>query len=225
MTAPLFLLHAPDGFFSTPVASVLWAISALVLAVSLRKAGDQLDEKAVPLMGVMAAFIFAARMFNFQIPGGTSGHLLGGVLAAILLGPYAGTIVMACVIATQGIVFQDGGLVAMGANIFNMGIIGTFGGYYLYRTLAGALGGEQKMRLPAAAIAAYTSVVVSAFICAIELWLSDTTSLWTAVTAMVGWHLIIGIGEALITVGALSFIAASRADLLRVRDARPQAAA
>lgn len=225
MTAPLFLLHAPDGFFSTPVASVLWAISALVLAVSLRKAGDQLDEKAVPLMGVMAAFIFAAQMFNFQIPGGTSGHLLGGVLAAILLGPYAGTIVMACVIATQGIVFQDGGLVAMGANIFNMGIIGTFGGYYLYRTLAGALGGEQKMRLPAAAIAAYTSVVVSAFICAIELWLSDTTSLWTAVTAMVGWHLIIGIGEALITVGALSFIAASRADLLRVRDARPQAAA
>ncbi len=225
MTAPLFLLHAPDGFFSTPVASVLWAISALVLAVSLRKAGDQLDEKAVPLMGVMAAFIFAAQMFNFQIPGGTSGHLLGGVLAAILLGPYAGTIVMACVIATQGIVFQDGGLVAMGANIFNMGIIGTFGGYYLYRTLAGALGGEQKMRLPAAAIAAYTSVVVSAFICAIELWLSDTTSLWTAVTAMVGWHLIIGIGEALITVGALSFIAASRADLLRVRDARPQTAA
>ncbi|MCC6960760.1 MAG: energy-coupling factor ABC transporter permease [Dehalococcoidia bacterium] len=225
MTAPLFLLHAPDGFFSTPVASVLWAISALVLAVSLRKAGDQLDEKAVPLMGVMAAFIFAAQMFNFQIPGGTSGHLLGGVLAAILLGPYAGTIVMACVIATQGIVFQDGGLVAMGANIFNMGIIGTFGGYYLYRTLAGALGGEQKMRLPAAAIAAYTSVVASAFICAIELWLSDTTSLWTAVTAMVGWHLIIGIGEALITVGALSFIAASRADLLRVRDARPQAAA
>ncbi len=154
MPAPLFLMHAPDGFFSTPVAAVFWLITAGVLAISLRKAGDQLDEKAVPLMGVMAAFIFAAQMFNFQIPGGTSGHLLGGVLAAILLGPYAGTIVMACVIATQGIVFQDGGLVAMGANIFNMGIVGTFGGYYLYRTLAGALGGEEKMRLPAAAIAA-----------------------------------------------------------------------
>lgn len=223
MSAPLFLLHAPDGFFSTPVAAVLWAVTAGVLAISLRKAGDQLDEKAVPLMGVMAAFIFAAQMFNFQIPGGTSGHLLGGVLAAILLGPYAGTIVMACVIATQGIVFQDGGLVAMGANIFNMGIIGTFGGYYLYRTLAASMGGEAKMRLPAAAIAAYISVVVAAFLCAIELWVSDTTALWTAMTAMVGWHLLIGLGEALITVGALSFIAASRADLLQLRDARAHA--
>lgn len=223
MSAPLFLLHAPDGFFSTPVAAVLWAVTAGVLAISLRKAGDQLDEKAVPLMGVMAAFIFAAQMFNFQIPGGTSGHLLGGVLAAILLGPYAGTIVMACVIATQGIVFQDGGLVAMGANIFNMGIVGTFGGYYLYRTLAASMGGEAKMRLPAAAIAAYISVVVAAFLCAIELWVSDTTALWTAMTAMVGWHLLIGLGEALITVGALSFIAASRADLLQLRDARAHA--
>lgn len=223
MPVPLFLLHAPDGFISTPVAAVFWVITAGVLAISLRKAGDQLDEKSVPLMGVMAAFIFAAQMFNFQIPGGTSGHLLGGVLAAILLGPYAGTIVMACVVATQGIVFQDGGLVVMGANIFNMGIIGTFGGYYLYRTVAASLGGEEKMRLPAAAIAAWVSVVFAAFICALELWVSDTTSLGTALTAMVGWHLIIGVGEALITVGALSFIAASRADLLQLRDARAQA--
>lgn len=225
MHVPLFLMHAPDGFFSTPVATALWIVTASVIAISLRKAGDQLDEKAVPLMGVMAAFIFAAQMFNFQIPGGTSGHLLGGVLAAILLGPYAGTIVMACVIATQAIVFQDGGLVVMGANIFNMGIVGTIGGYYLYRTLAAALGGEEKMRLPAAAVAAWLSVVIASVVTALELWISDTTSLWTAIVAMVGWHLIIGVGEALITVGALSFIAASRADLLRLRDARVQAQA
>ena len=218
---PLFLLHAPDGFFSTPVASVFWILTVAILGISLRKAGDQLDEKAVPLMGVMAAFIFAAQMFNFQIPGGTSGHLLGGVLAAVLLGPYAGTIVMACVISVQALVFQDGGLVVLGTNIFNMGIIGTFGGYYLYRTLAAALGGEATMRLPAAAVAAWVSVVVAAIVCAIQLWVSDTTSLGGALAAMVGWHLVIGVGEALITVGALSFIAASRSDLLGLRDARP----
>ena len=89
-------------------------------------------------MGVTAAFIFAAQMFNFQVIGGTSGHLLGGVLAAVLLGPWAATLVMACVIAVQALVFQDGGLVVMGANIFNMGVVGTLGGYYLYRPLAGA---------------------------------------------------------------------------------------
>jgi len=224
MSAPLFLLHAPDGFFSTPIAAIFWVITAVVVGFSLRQAGRQLDERAVPLMGVMAAFIFAGQMFNFQIPGGTSGHLLGGVLAAILLGPYAGTIVMACVVAVQALVFQDGGLVVLGVNIFNMGIIGTFGGYYVYRSLAAALGGEEKSRLPAAAIAAWLSVVVAAIVCAFQLAASDTTSLGAALVAMVGWHLIIGVGEALITVGALSFIAASRADLLQLRDSRPLAA-
>ena len=221
MTVPVFLLHAPDGFFSTPIAVVFWVISAAAIAVSLRKAGAQLDERAVPLMIAMAAFTFAAQMFNFQIPGGTSGHLLGGVLAAILLGPYAGTIVMACVVGVQAIVFQDGGLVVLGVNIFNMGVVGTFGGYWLYRTIAAALGGEEKGRLPAAAVAAWSAVVVAAIICAFQLAASDTTSLGAALVAMVGWHMLIGAGEALITVGALSFIAASRADLLKLRDARP----
>ena len=224
MFNPVFLLHAPDGFFSTPIAVVFWVITAVALAISLRKAGAQLDERAVPLMGVMAAFIFAAQMFNFQIPGGTSGHLLGGVLAAVLLGPYAATIVMACVIGVQAVVFQDGGLLVLGANIFNMGVIGTFGGYWLYRTVAAGLGGEDKGRLPAAAIAAWSSVVIAATVCAIQLAASDTTSLGTALVAMVGWHLLIGVGEALITVGALSFIAASRRDLLQLRDARPMQA-
>ncbi len=221
MLNPVFLLHAPDGFFSTPIALVFWAITAVALGISLRKAGAQLDERAVPLMGVMAAFIFAAQMFNFQIPGGTSGHMLGGVLAAILLGPYAGTIVMACVVGVQAVVFQDGGLLVLGVNIFNMGIVGTFGGYWLYRTLAAALGGEEKSRLPAAAVAAWVAVVVAAIICAFQLAASDTTSLGAALIAMVGWHVLIGIGEALITVGALTFIAASRRDLLQLRDARP----
>jgi cobalt/nickel transport system permease protein len=174
----------------------------------------------VPMMGVAGAFIFAAQMFNFQVAGGTSGHLLGGVLAAILLGPWAGTLVMACVIAVQALIFQDGGLVAMGANIFNMGIVGTLGGFYLYRALTGVLGGEERARMPAAAIAAWASVVAGAVCMAVELAVSGTTPLQLALPAMVGVHVVIGVGEALITVAALSFIAATRSDLLRLRDAR-----
>ncbi|GIW18485.1 MAG: cobalamin biosynthesis protein CbiM [Tepidiforma sp.] len=217
---PIFLLHAADGFFSVPVSIVFWVITAAALAVSLRQVSARLDDRAIPLMGVMAAFIFAGQMFNFQIPGGTSGHLLGGVLAAVLLGPYAATIVMACVIAVQAIVFQDGGLVVLGVNIFNMGLIGTFGGYAVYRAIAAVLGGEAKGRLPAAAVAAWLSVVAAAVVCSFQLAASGTTSLEAALVAMVGWHVLIGIGEAIITVGALAFIQASRADLLTLRDAR-----
>lgn len=220
MLPNVFLLHAPDGFFSAPVSAVFWVITVAVLAYSLKRAGEELDERAVPLMGVMAAFIFAAQMFNFTVPGGTSGHLLGGVLAAVLLGPWAATIVMACVIGVQALVFQDGGLVVLGVNIFNMGIIGTLGGYWLYRALCGALGGENRARLVAAAIAAWTTVFVAAALTAVELAISNTTDLTTALAAMAGWHVLIGIGEAAITVAALSFIAASRADLLQLRQAR-----
>lgn len=217
MTTPaLFLLHAPDGFLSAPVAGVMWAITALALALAVRRADANLDEKAVPLMGVMAAFVFAAQMFNFQVAGGTSGHMMGGVLVAVLLGPWAGTVVMACVIAVQALVFQDGGLVAIGANVFNMGVVGTFGGYYLYRLIAGVLGGERRGRMPAAAIAAWCSVAAAAVLISFQLALSDTASLAVALPAMVGVHALIGIGEAVITVAALSFIAATRGDLLHI---------
>ncbi|MEX0783145.1 MAG: energy-coupling factor ABC transporter permease [Dehalococcoidia bacterium] len=214
---PPFLLHAPDGFLSTPIALVMWLATIAVLALCLRKANDEFDERAVPLMGVMAAFIFAAQMFNFQVAGGTSGHLLGGVLAAVLLGPYAGTVVMACVIGVQALVFQDGGLLVMGANIFNMGIIGTFGGYWLFRTLCTVLGGVEKGRLPAAGIAAWVSVEAAALAIALQLTASDTTTLSVALPAMLGVHALIGIGEAAVTVAALGFIQATRSDLFRLR--------
>ncbi|MCA9824853.1 MAG: energy-coupling factor ABC transporter permease [Dehalococcoidia bacterium] len=210
-----FLLHAPDGFFSTPVAVALWIVTAVVVGYSANRASRELDERAIPLMGVMAAFIFAGQMFNFAVPGGTSGHLLGGVLAAILLGPWAGTIVMASVIGVQALVFQDGGLLVLGANIFNMGIIGTLGGYAVYRSLVPLLGGLSSGRYPAAAVAAWLSVFVAAVLTAFELAISDTTSLAVALGAMAGWHALIGIGEAVITVAALTFIANSRPDLLR----------
>jgi cobalt/nickel transport system permease protein len=212
-------LHAPDGFLSVPVALAMWALTIACIAVAVNRANRTLDERMVPLMGVMAAFIFAAQMFNFPVAGGTSGHLLGGVLAAVLLGPWVGTLVMACVVAVQGLVFQDGGLLVMGANIFNMGIIGTIGGFAVYTALARLLGGEARGRLPAAAIAAWLSVVVAAFAMSLEMILSGTTSIEVVLAAMLGTHALIGVGEALITVAALTFIGATRPDLFRLRDA------
>src|SRR3990172_2402743 len=123
--APIFALHAPDGFLTVPVALLMWVLTIVVLAIAVSRASRELDERAVPLMGVTAAFIFAAQMVNFPVAGGTSGHMVGGVLAAILLGPWVGALVMASVVAVQALVFQDGGLVVLGANIFNMGIVAT----------------------------------------------------------------------------------------------------
>jgi cobalt/nickel transport system permease protein len=192
----------------------MWLLTIAALAIAVRRTNQTLDERAVPLLGVMAAFIFAAQMFNFQVAGGTSGHLLGGVLAAVLLGPWAGTLVMACVVAVQALVLQDGGLLALGANIFNMGIVGTFGGFFLYRTLAALFGGEDRGRIPAAAIAAWVSVVAGAALMAVQLAVSGTSPIELALPAMVGVHVVIGVGEALISAAALGFIAATRADLL-----------
>jgi cobalt/nickel transport system permease protein len=213
------MLHAPDGFVSLPIAALMWAVTAAVVGYAVYRTNRDLDERAVPLLGVMAAFIFAAQMFNFPVVGGTSGHLLGGVLAAVLLGPWAATLVMTAVIAVQALLFQDGGLLIMGANIFNMGIVGTLGGYVVYRAIAGLLGGEERGRLPAAGVAAWVSVVAAAVAMTLQLAASGIVPLQIALPAMVGVHALIGIGEALITVGALAFIGATRADLFRLRNA------
>ena len=220
MTLPsIQALHAPDGFVDAPIAIAMWVATVAVLAYAVRRTNQHLDDRAVPLLGVMAAFIFAAQMFNFPVFGGTSGHLLGGVLAAVMLGPWAGTLVMTAVVAVQAMLFQDGGLVIMGANIFDMGIIGTLGGYWLYRAIAGILGGEERGRLPAAAFAAWASVVGGSVAMALQLGASEVVPLGLALPAMVGVHALIGIGEALITVAALAFIGMTRADLFRLRDA------
>jgi cobalt/nickel transport system permease protein len=162
-------------------------------------------------MGIMAAFIFAAQMINFPVAGGTSGHLLGGALAAIVLGPWAGMLVMTAVIAVQGLLFQDGGLLVMGANILNMGLLTAVIGYGLYRTV---MNRSQTAKLVIAGIAAWLSVMAGALATALQLWLSGTSNLQTVVIAMLGVHALIGIGEALITVAALGFIFRTRPDLL-----------
>ena len=220
-----FDLHAPDGFFSVPVALLMWAIAIVAIAISVQRTGRTLNDRAIPLMGVTAAFIFAAQMINFPVVGGTSGHLLGAVLAAVLLGPWAGTLVMASVIAVQSLLFQDGGLLAMGANIVNMGVIGTMGGFAIYLALCRLLGGEERGRLPAAAIAAWSAVMLGAAATSVELAVSGTSPLAVVLPAMLGTHVLIGIGEALITVGALALIGSARPDLLKLRDAGPTPAA
>jgi cobalt/nickel transport system permease protein len=212
---PCFALHVPDGFLSGPVLTITWLISMALIAIALNRVQAEYQDRAVPLMGVCAAFIFAAQMINFPIPGGTSGHLLGGTLAGALLGPWAGSLVMAVVFIVQGVVFQDGGITAMGANIFNMGLIGTFAGYYILRIVRNAIGRDKLSGMVAgSAIASWLSVVIAAAFCAVELAISETVPLNVALGAMVGWHILIGIGEALITVATVSFVWRTRPDLL-----------
>lgn len=208
-------LHIPDGFLNLPVTLLTWVFAIALIAISLNRVQAEYQDRVVPLMGVCAAFIFAAQMINFPIPGGTSGHLLGGTLAGVLLGPWAGSLVMTVVFIVQSLLFQDGGITALGANIFNMGLIGTFGGYYLYRSIRNVVGREStKSVLIGAAIAAWTSVVVAALVCAVQLAISGAVPLIVALVAMLTWHVMIGIGEAIITVVALSYILKTRPDMV-----------
>jgi cobalt/nickel transport system permease protein len=212
---PRLAMHVPDGFLSVPVLTITWLISIGLISLALNRVQAEYQDRAVPLMGVCAAFIFAAQMINFPIPGGTSGHLLGGTLAGALLGPWAGSLVMAVVFIVQGVVFQDGGITAMGANIFNMGLIGTFGGYYILRTIRYVVGRDKLSGMVAGtAVAAWLSVIVASIFCALELAISGTVPLNVALGAMVGWHMLIGSGEALITVATVTFIWRTRPDLL-----------
>ncbi len=212
-------LHIPDGFLSLTVLLICWVIAIVMLAVAISRTNKSLGEKQVPLMGIMAAFIFAAQMLNFPVAGGTSGHLLGGALAAIVLGPWAAMLAMTAVIAVQGLLFQDGGLLVMGANILNMGLITVVVGYGLYR---GAINRSRKTRLAVAGVAAWLSVMAGALLTSLQLWLSGTARLQVVVPAMLGVHALIGIGEALITVGALAFILQTRPDLLGENSASAQ---
>lgn len=208
------LLHIPDGFLTTPVALMGWLLTLLLVAYALRQTRDQLGERQVPLLGVLAAFIFAAQAINFPVAGGTSGHLLGGALAAIVLGPWAAVLVMTAVIALQGLLFQDGGLLVMGWNIMNMGVLTAFTGYLAYLLIKRILGATQSSLLVAGVVGAWLSVEVGAIATAIQLAVSGTSPLHIALPAMAGVHALIGIGEALITVGALTLIARSRPDIL-----------
>ncbi|HTE63726.1 MAG TPA: energy-coupling factor ABC transporter permease [Solirubrobacteraceae bacterium] len=219
-------MHIPDGFLSPEVAASTAVVSAGVLACSLRRADAALDDRRVPLVGVTGAFIFAAQMLNFPVAGGTSGHLLGAALAAILLGPWVACLVMAVVLTTQAFLFADGGITALGANILNMGVLGALGVGGLMLAARRVLGrGGIRSRATLLAIAgagAWLAVMVGAAAAALELGGSGTVPLGTALPAMLGVHAAIGIGEAVITVAAVSAVLATRPDLIAVADLRPE---
>ena len=209
-------MHIPDGFLTIPVAAVTGALSAGGLGTAVKIAGRKLGEKHIPLMGVLAAFIFAAQMLNFPVAGGTSGHLIGATLCAVLLGPWAGVIIMSSVLLAQCFMFQDGGLLALGANIFNMGIVAIFGAYLVYRLVISIAGENRRGYLVGAATAGWVSVMLASIVASIELAASGTSPLGTILPAMLGVHIVIGAGEALISLLVVSAVLASRADILKL---------
>ncbi len=210
-------MHIPDGFLNVTTAATTYVISAGGVGNAVRVANKKLGEKQVPLMGVLAAFIFAAQMLNFPIAGGTSGHVIGAALAAIMLGPWAAVLIMSCVLIAQSLIFQDGGLLALGANIFNMGIIASFVGYYVYRLVTLLLGDDRRGRLVGGAFGAWSSVFLASIACAIELALSGASPIGVVLPAMAGVHALIGIGEGLITAAVLSLVLVTRADLMQLQ--------
>jgi cobalt/nickel transport system permease protein len=209
-------MHIPDGFLSVMVSIIFWVLSIIAIAVSLKRVNRDLGEKEVPLMGVLAAAIFAGQMLNFTVVGGTSGHLLGAALATILVGPWAAVLVMTSVVATQALIFQDGGILVLGANIFNMSVVGVAVSYAVYQLVLKLFPAKKIGVLVAGFIAAWTSIVLASLLVALQLALSGTFAANLAVPAMGGIHALIGIGEGLITLGALAFVYAARPDLLKI---------
>ena len=240
-------MHIPDGYLDPTEIVLFAAVSAVFVAVAIYQMKRRFSRKAIPIFAVLTAVVFATQMLNFPIVGGTSGHLVGSTLISIILGPLAAIISLAIVLVTQAFVFADGGVTALGANIFNMGIVGSLVGYYLYlaiRRLLKNRTNKWQIRV-AASIASWSSVTLAAFVCGLELGYSTTfpygaeitaqlpyelilygpSAFWAllfphglgvTVTAMVGWHAIIGIGEAIITVAVLEYIQKVRPDLLEL---------
>ena len=217
-------MHIPDGFLSVPIALLGWGLLIAAVAVALRQTNRYLGDRQLPLMGVLAAVVFAAQMINFPVAGGTSGHLIGGALVAILLGPWAAVLALTSVLAVQGLLFQDGGLLALGFNAFNMGVIAAFVGYAVYGWARRLLGDTPASRFAGAALGAWLSVVAAAAATALQLAVSGTVAFEIVVPAMLAVHALIGIGEALITVGALAFIRVARPDLIGAESGRAAAA-
>ncbi|MER7955531.1 energy-coupling factor ABC transporter permease [Streptomyces sp. NPDC096030] len=209
-------MHVPDGFINAPVSAVAGVVAAGAVAVSLRGARRELDDRAAPLAGLVAAFIFAVQMLNFPVAAGTSGHLLGGALAAILVGPYTGVLCIAVVLLMQGILFADGGLTALGVNITVMGVVTVVVAYALFRGLVLVLPRTRRSVTVASFVAALVSVPASAAVFTLVYAIGGTTDvpLGKVLTAMVGVHTLIGIGEAAITMLTVGAVVAVRPDLV-----------
>lgn len=214
-------MHIPDAFMPLPQAAVYWLLAIIFIALALKWAREELNEDKIPLVAVLAAGIFAIQAFNLPVGMGTSGHLVGGALAAIVLGsPYAAVFILTIVLIIQGVIFGDGGITTMGANIINMGVIGGFVGFYSYEGIKSAT----KNTYVSAGIAAWLACVIAALACAVEMAIAGTFPLVPGLVAMGLYHAIIGIIEGVITAGAIYLIASARPDLLSL-DKKTEAAA
>jgi cobalt/nickel transport system permease protein len=206
-------MHIPDGFLDTKTIVATTTLSVVGIAAAWRQTKNHIQPERIPLLGVAAAFVFAAQMLNFPVAGGTSGHLMGAALSTVLLGPAAAIVVMSCVLVVQCFLFADGGVLALGANIFNMAILGSIVGDVLYRSIYRMIGGERG-RVVAVAVASWCSVVLASICCAGELAWSGTVSWQAAFPAMAGIHAVIGVGEAAITCLIIVAIRKARPELL-----------
>jgi cobalamin biosynthesis protein CbiM len=209
-------MHIPDGFIDIPTSTAFAALAATGVAASIKGAKSTLNEKMAPLAGLTATFIFAVQMLNFPVAAGTSGHLLGGALAAVLVGPYAATLSLTVVLLMQGLLFADGGLSAIGLNVFNMALIGVWAGYGAFLLLQKILPKSKLSTSLSAGLAGLLSVPAAAagFVLQYSIGANATFSVSAVLTAMIGTHILIGIGEALITFFAVGAVLASRADLV-----------
>lgn len=210
-------MHMADALISPAVGATMWAATAGAAAYSVKKIQLEMDQKKVPLMGVMGAFIFTAQMINFSIPGtGSSGHLGGGLLLAVLLGPYAGFLTMASILAIQALFFADGGLLALGANIFNLGFFTCFVAYpFIYRKIIGRGGGPRRITI-ASVVAAVVGLQMGAFSVVLETLASGRTGLplGAFVSLMQPIHLAIGVVEGLVTAAVIGFVWKARPELM-----------
>jgi cobalt/nickel transport system permease protein len=211
-------MHIPDAFIPLPQAAVYWLIALIFIALALKWARNELSEEKIPLIAVLAAGIFAIQAFNLPVGMGTSGHLVGGALAAIVLGsPYAAVFILTIVLIIQGVIFGDGGITTMGANIINMGVIGGLVGFYSYNGLISAT----KNKYLSAAIGAWLACFISSITCALMMAVAGTFPLVPGIIAMGTYHALIGIIEGIITAGAIYLIATSRPDLMESESGVP----
>lgn len=195
-------MHIPDGFLDLKTMVATAIVSAGALSYSAKRTKEELNERQLPALGIMSAFIFAGQMVNFPVAGGTSGHLLGAAMATVLLGPWSASLVLATVLIVQSLFFQDGGITALGAGIFNMAVVAVIVSHVSYTVLS-------KLKVNqyvSGFIAAWLSVMAASTVTALELWVSGTVSLSVALPAMTFVHALIGIGEGIITAVVVMFV-------------------
>jgi cobalt/nickel transport system permease protein len=209
-------MHVPDAFLDVPTSIATGAVAVAGVAVALRRARTELDDRTAPMAGLVAAFIFAGQMMNFPVGAGTSGHLLGGALAAVLVGPWTGALCISVVLIVQALFMADGGVTALGTNITLMGLVGVGVGYVVFRLVVAVLPKRLASVPPAAAVAALVSVPAAAAVFTLLFAIGGTAPVDTGkvFTAMVGWHVLIGIGEAAVTGLVVAAVLGARPDLV-----------